>query len=914
MPPEQKARIQIDALLEKSGWTIQDRQTANPKASVGVAVREFLFDSGEADYGLFVDGKAIGAIEAKKAGTTLSSVAFQTQKYLTSLPETFSSWQNPLPFGYESTGTETFFADLRDPDARSRPVFSFHRPETLREWVQQPDTLRERLRRFPQLPPFGLRDCQRRAIHNLEDSFAANRPRALIQMATGAGKTFTAITFCYRLIKFAKASRILFLVDRRSLGIQAEGEFRAYQPVDTTSKLSELYTIQHLQSNVVEKDAKVVIGTIQRIYSMLTGKPDFDPANEERSGYEIGAGDQVLEVGYNKSLPPEFFDFIVIDECHRSIYKTWRQVLEYFDAFQIGLTATPSKLTFGFFNRNVVSEYSYDDSVADGVNVGYDVYRLRTQVGTAGASLEENPEYLLGKRDRQTRQVRWESMDDDLAYTAQELDRSVVAEDQIRTVIRTFRDRLFTDVFPGRTVVPKTLIFAKDDSHAEDVTRIVREEFGKGNDFCKKITYSAQDPQGLIKEFRTQYNPRIAVSVDMISTGTDIRPLECLLFMRDVKSATYYEQMKGRGCRTISADDLLGVTKDAGEKTHFVLIDAVGVTESCKKESQPLDRKKNVPIEKLMERIIWGERSEENLSSLAARLARLNVEATPAEQAEIQSVAGGADLPTLAHRLVQATDPDTIQERARASASAQGKEEPEPEDLSKAAAELAEQATAPFNEPKLRTLLADLRRRREQTIDTITQDVLLEFGPADRTGARETAEKFRDYIERHKDEIAALQILLNRPYVRRHISYAEVKDLAQTLVRANPRFELGYLWSAYQRLSPERVRNSNPVKVLTDLISLVRFAVDQEPVLKPYPETVEERFEAWLAKQGDRFTAPQIEWLRLMKEHIATSLSVSEDDFELTPFVERGGAFRAHKLFGDQLPAVVNELVEVLAA
>ena len=656
MQPEQEARKRIDALLDKSGWIVQDRENANPKAGAGVAVREFLFDSGEADYGLFVNGKAIGAVEAKKVGTTLSSVAFQTEKYLTSLPDNFSSWCNPLPFGYESTGEETFFADLRDPDARSRRVFSFHRPETLREWVQQPDTLRERLRHFPALPAFGLRECQLRAIHDLEDSFAANRPRALIQMATGAGKTFTAITSCYRLIKFAKASRILFLVDRRSLGIQAEGEFRIYQPVDTTSKLNELYTIQHLQSNVPEKDAKIVISTIQRVYSMLRGEAEFNPANEERSPYEIGFGDQVLEAVYNRSLPPEYFDFIVIDECHRSIYKTWRQVLEYFDAFLIGLTATPSKLTFGFFNRNVVSEYSYDDSVADGVNVGYDVYRLRTQVGSAGARLEANPEYLLGKRDRQTRQVRWESMNDDLVYAPQELDRSVVAEDQIRTVVRTFRDRLFTDVFPGRTVVPKTLVFAKDDSHAEDVTRIIREEFGKGNDFCKKITYSAQDPQGLIKEFRNQHYPRIAVSVDMISTGTDIKPLECLLFMRDVKSPTYYEQMKGRGCRTIKPDDLISVTQDAGQKTHFVLIDAVGVTESCKKESQPLDRKKNVPLEKLMERISWGDRSEENLSSLAARLARLNIDATPEERTAIQAVSG-ADLPGLSHRLAQVLRP-----------------------------------------------------------------------------------------------------------------------------------------------------------------------------------------------------------------------------------------------------------------
>jgi type I restriction enzyme R subunit len=884
-------------------------QGCKPKSGAWVAVREFLFNAGEADYALFVDGRALGVIEAKKAGTTLSSVEVQTGRYLRTLPPGFASWASPLPFGYESNGEEIFFCDTRDPDSRSRRVFAFHRPETLREWVKQESTLRERLRVFPALPAFGLRDCQRRAIVNLEESFAASRPRALIQMATGAGKTFTAITACYRLIKYSGAKRILFLVDRNTLGIQAEGEFRAYQPADSTYKFDELYPVQRLQSNVPDSDAKVIISTIQRVYSMLRGEAEFDPMNEERSAYEMGMGDRVLEAVYNKGFPPEYFDFIVIDECHRSIYKTWRQVLDYFDAFLMGLTATPNKLTFGFLNQNVVSEYSYDQSVVDQVNVGYDVYRLRTEIGTGGATLEQDPEYLLGKRNRDTRQVRWEAMDDDLVYTAKELDRSVVAEDQIRTVIRTFRDRLFTDVFPGRTVVPKTLIFAKDDSHAEDITRIVREEFGKGNEFCKKITYNAQDPQGLIKEFRIQHLPRIAVSVDMVSTGTDIRPLECLLFLRDVKSPTYYEQMKGRGCRTIKPDDLMSVTQDATAKTHFVLVDAVGVTESCKKESQPLDRKKNVPLEKLMERIIWGERTEENLTSLASRLARLDIELAPQDRQEITQAAGGVDLATLGHRLLDASDPDAILERARVTNPKPGEE-----DLKSAAAALAEEATAPLNEPKLRTLLVDARRRREQTLDIITRDRLLEFAPANPESARDTAERFRDYLERNKDEIAALQILLNRPYARRHITYAEIKELAETLARENPRFDPGYLWTVYQRLTPERVHKKSAARVLTDLISLVRFAVEQEKELKPYPETVDERFEAWLAKQPGRFTEAQVEWLRLIKEHVATSLSVSEEDFGLTPFVERGGAFRAHKLFGKELQGVLEELVEVLAA
>ena len=162
----------------------------------------------------------------------------------------------------------------------------------------------------------------------------------------------------------------------------------------------------------------------------------------------------------------------------------------------------------------------------------------------------------------------------------------MVAVDQIRTIIRTFKERLLAEIFPGRSEVPKTLVFAKSDSHAEDIVHIVREEFGKGNEFCKKITYrSGEKPEDLIASFRNSYNPRIVVTVDMISTGTDIRPLECLLFMHDVKSRVYFEQMKGRGTRTISSTDFRAVTRDAFNKTHFVIIDAVGVCEHDKTDS-----------------------------------------------------------------------------------------------------------------------------------------------------------------------------------------------------------------------------------------------------------------------------------------------------------------------------------------
>ena len=562
--PEARARDLIDRQLEAAGWILQHRGEFNRKAARGVAVREFPLPAGEADYLLFVDGRAAGAIEAKKAGTTLSGFAEQSEKYLAQLPEHLDAWADPLPFGYESTGIETLFRDLRDPKPRSRPVFAFHKPETLAEWLGQPATLRRRLQQLPPLITTGLRGCQIEAISNLERSLAADHPRSLIQMATGSGKTFTACTFSYRLIKHAGARRILFLVDRNNLGDQTLREFQAFATHDDGRSFTSLYNVQHLQSNRIDPVAKVCITTIQRLYSMLRGEPELDPAAEELSGFEtaLGAGDKERPVTYNPAIPIETFDFVITDECHRSIYKVWRQVLEYFDAQIIGLTATPSKLTLGFFGGNLVMTYPYERSVADGVNVGYEIYRIKTEVSEQGSRVEAG--FALGWRDRRTRLKRWEQLDQDFEYQARQLDRSVTTPDQIRTILKAYRDKLRTDLFPGRDWVPKTLIFAKDDNHAEEITHIAREVFEQGNDFCKKITYqSGESPKELIKRFRTDPMPRVAVTVDMVATGTDIRPIEALIFMRDVKSEIYFEQMKGRGARIIQPSDLKQVTPDA---------------------------------------------------------------------------------------------------------------------------------------------------------------------------------------------------------------------------------------------------------------------------------------------------------------------------------------------------------------
>ncbi|MGH6921483.1 MAG: DEAD/DEAH box helicase family protein, partial [Geminicoccaceae bacterium] len=423
--PEARARQLIDRQLEAAGWVLQHRDEFNRRAGRGVAVCEFPLPAGEADYLLFVDSKAAGAIEAKKSGTTLSGFAEQSEKYVTRLPEHLDAWADPLPFGYESTGIETLFRDLRDPKPRSRPVFAFHKPETLAEWLDRPATLRRRLQQLPLLITTGLRGCQIEAIENLERSLAADHPRSLIQMATGSGKTFTACNFSYRLIKHAGAKRILFLVDRNNLGDQTLREFQAFTTPDDGRNFTSLYNVQHLQSNRIDPVAKVCITTIQRLYSMLRGEDDYDPAAEEISAFEtvLGAGEKERPVAYDPKIPIETFDFVVTDECHRSIYKVWRQVLEYFDAHVIGLTATPSKLTLGFFGNNLVMTYPYERSVADGVNVGYEIYRIKTKVSEEGSRVEAG--YALGWRDRRTRMKRWEELDQDFEYKAQQLDRSV---------------------------------------------------------------------------------------------------------------------------------------------------------------------------------------------------------------------------------------------------------------------------------------------------------------------------------------------------------------------------------------------------------------------------------------------------------------------------------------------------------
>ncbi|WP_420621414.1 DEAD/DEAH box helicase family protein [Candidatus Poriferisodalis sp.] len=936
LAPEQKARRDIDEQLEACGWIVQDYKGAAVAAAQGVAVREVPTTAGPADYVLYVDSQAVGVIEAKKAGMTLTGVEPQTRKYQAAYPEALPAIEvdGALPFGYESTGTETRFTCGLDPVPTSRRVFAFHRPETLARWHEdytegegRAPGLRTGAQLLPELGTDAahLWPAQAEAIRNLEQSFRSNRPRALIQMATGSGKTFAAANVCYRLLQHAGAQRILFLVDRANLGRQALREFQGFSTPDDGRKFTELYNVRHLTSSRLamadEAATKVHICTIQRLHSILRGDDDFDEALDEKSGFETAPAAPV-DVVYSAAVPIESYDLIIIDECHRSIYGVWRQVLEYFDAFLVGLTATPGKQTFGFFDQNLVMEYGHAQAVADRVNVDFDVFRIRTEITESGGTVPA--EFVTKFRDRDTREYRLEKIDEDITYDAAQLDKRVVAPDQIRTVVRTLRNSL-PEIFPDRERrddgllqhIPKTLIFAKDDSHAEDIVKIVRQEFGLGNEGAVKITYRSGDagnkPEDLLQQFRTSYQTRIAVTVDMIATGTDVKPIECVVFMRMVRSRNFFEQMKGRGVRVIDSDQLRAVTPDAAAKDRFVIVDAVGVTEAELHDTVPMERQRSVSFDKLLNNIGLGSTDPDVVSSVASRLTRLNRRMTAADRAEVEKAAG-VGLTDLVRGMVDALDVDRQYEAAAAEACG----DPTPDQVEAAGTAMIREAVKPLaGNSALREKLVNVRRSYEQAIDTASKDQVIsgQFSREAADRARAQVESWRQFIDDNRDEITALQVLYSQPYGG-GLGYDDIKELASAIKRPPHRWTPDALWEAYETLDASKVRGSGH-RVSTDLVSLVRYTLGEAEVLVSYPDLVNERFEAWLLQQsntGRSFSQEQAAYLELVKDRIATNLGIEPTELMAPPFSTQGGLGKARQLFGDELDALLNELTLALAA
>ena len=917
--PEERAREIIDEHLFQAGWVVQDPKDIDLVNNHGVAVRErnLSKDAGRVDYLLYINRKIVGVIEAKPSGHTLSEVSWQSRRYskgLTDSQKLIAVLQrDELPFIFEATGTEIHFTNLYDPEPRARSIFNFQKPETLARIIrssenQEHPTWRGKVQTLPATDSYDLRPASRRAIQAIEESLKANQySRSLVQMATGAGKTRMAVTESYRLIKFGGFTRVLFLVDRNNLGDQTLREFRDFTTPDDGRKFTDLYNVDKLTSSGMVGSSAVVISTIQRVFSVLKGQTVSEEDDPNLDGYTPEAP---VEVQYSSDLPPEAFDLVIVDECHRSIYGLWRGVIEYFEAHIIGLTATPTKQTFGFFEQNLVSEYSFPQSVADRVNVDFEVYRIRTEMSETGGKLEAQT--VVPVMDKRTRAQRYKMLEEDIEYSAKDLNQRVLAKDQIRLILSTFRDNLFSDIFPGRTVVPKTLIFAVDDNHAEEIVTQVKQVFGKGDDFAAKITYNSDNPKERLQDFRNSPTLRIAVTVDMIATGTDVRPIECVFFMRDVRSGTYFEQMKGRGARTIDDASFMSVTPDATHKERFVIVDAVGVTEHEFVDAAPLERHKSVPLKKLLEKAALNEISADEVASLASRLARLSREITPEENSEITTLAG-RPLYEITQQLMRIADADEL---ARVEENA-----PIGKDGKKKTKEAEAEFIAELIEPlagnaKLRNRLIELRDSHDLVIDEGSKDILLDAkGVVDVSKARTIVESWAKYVEANKNEITAIQILYSKPKSIK-ITYNEIKELAERIKRPNPTWTVNVLWNAYLALEPTRVRKS-AVHTTTDLVSLVRFTLGQMNELVPYAQLVEVRYKGWLLQQenmGVKFTDNQKWWLDRIKDAISQSAYFDVKDLEMSPFTERGGTDGVLAELGNSVTELIESMNMELAS
>ena len=932
MDPEAKARQVIDQKLAEAGWKLQDKKDIDLFASLGVAVREFeTTDGHEVDYALFIDSTPVGIIEAKednKGYLLATEAAEQNAEYVKSGLKNHEDEKDQLRFIYEATSQVTHFTDMKDPEPRVRKIFQFHRPETLKalinEYEREGKTLRGRLKNFPVLPEEGFRKCQITAVTNLEKSFGENRPRALVQMATGAGKTFTAITNCYRLLKFAKAKRILFLVDTRQLGEQAETEYKNYKPYDSAEKLKDLYNIVRIQSSYIPQDTQICISTVQRLYMMLSNDIDnaTDDIDKDEESYKTTPTKKELQ--YNKDYPPEFFDFIIIDECHRSIYNLWRQVLEYFDAFLVGLTATPSKYTYAFFDQNVVSEYTHEQAVDDGVNVGaLGTYYIETQITQNGGKVERDFQQQLEIRDKRTRRQRWETADQDVDYTPAELDKKVVSPSQIQTVIEALRDNWQKwEHFKMRTEIPKTLIFAKDDSHADDIVKTTRLVFGKGNDFCKKVTYKSEEEDGsVLYDFRNEYNPRIAVTVNKIATGTDVKAIEILVFMRDIRSENYYEQMLGRARRTMSRDELVKCTPDAVcDKLGYVVVDAVGVTKSPKTNGNKKcggDTKPSVGFKALMNGIAQGDYTDQTLTTAGTRLEHLVKVMTPAEHKNFEQLTNGKKLSDIAAALKHVHDEDEVLTQCKS-------QNPNfdiiaPNDQEKIRRQIikerAKKAVREISDPKVREFLFKITNSNDQTIDPAIDKILNQGFDTDVEQNKEKIRSlFKDFIDKEKDEITALQIIYNQDYKNRSLTEAMIKELYEKMTFFNSSLKKEMLFAAYGEITQKK----SVLKQLTDIIQIIKYEWGMVSEISPFADLVRKNYKNWIFLQNNnkqvKFTPEQNQWLELIRDYIAINAGITPADMRSGKFLEMGGGAKFAKLFGSKANAILTELNYTLQA
>lgn len=863
MTPEEQARVNIDKMFGDAGWKITDRDDYNPTVSA-VAIREGLLKGNlEADYLLFIDGKAVGVLEAKKETIDVKTqtVINQAENYTHKIPLWCQSWKNPLPIVYVSNGKNTYWKNLMDIDSDYQEIGRIHTPKELCRMLG----INDYYSGLPALKRKGLRDCQFKAITALEDSFRHGKNKALMVLATGSGKTYTACLAAYRMLSYTPMKRILFLVDRNNLGKQAEGEFGMFRLTDNGEPFNTIFGVQRLKSAKIDKDSNVVISTIQRLFSLLKGEDIYDTDEET---YEAEP-ETVVELPDNPLLPKDFFDMIIIDECHRSIYGNWRKVLEYFSsAKMIGLTATPAPETEAFFDRNRIVNYTLEKSIVDGVNVDCRIYRIKTETTENGGAIRQGEKTSV--ETIYTGEVENVQAKEDKTYTKTELNRSIVNPAQIKLILETYRDAIYPEMYPDRepdmNYIPKTLIFALNDAHASNIVKIAKEVFERKDDtFVQKITYSAGDSNELIRHFRNDKEFRIAVTVTLVATGTDVKPLEVVMFMRDVESAALYTQMKGRGVRTIGDEQLKNVTPNAHSKDLFYLVDAVGVTEHEHIITEAcIDPKPHIlSFKELLERITHGEVNDDNLKYLAGKLSRLYNKCDN-EQRDRFLVICGADMKDIAANIYNAQENNSL---------------PPYIDINEPNNERKGLVSLLVNNPEARTYLLKLNAGFLTTLMP-GEDNLISKGFS-KEEAQETASAFEEYVNTHKDEIEALRIIYNNQ--GEPLTYSMLKNLDQQLRFVNAKFNPLLLWNSYALLSPKTVSaltTKDERDALTNIIQLVRFAFRQIPELTCLCSTANSYYNLWKGQPWRDFTDKQKDILKQIVSYIASNGSATIEDIK----------------------------------
>lgn len=867
MTPEEKARVKIDQMFDDAGWKVVDRDFYSPTLTAA-AIREGLLNGNrEADYFLFINGVAVGVLEAKRkeVDVTANEVCEQTALYARGVPNCYKAFSRPLPFIYQSNGEETYFRDFRDPDGDLIEINRIHTPKEIVKMLGIDDPYAG----LPTLKKKGLRDCQYEAITELESSFRAGQKRALIVLATGAGKTYTACMAAYRFLAFTPMKRILFLVDRNNLGKQAEGEFGMFRLTENGDPFNTIYTVNRLKSSKVPSDSNVVISTIQRLFSLLTGKEIVDNDDDD----EDTATGEVQLTG-NITLPPDFFDLIIIDECHRSIYGNWRKVLEYFNTAKlIGLTATPIPETKAFFNNNIVVNYTLEQSIVDGVNVDARIYRIKTEATENGGAILKGDK--LKRVTRYTGKVETIRSEETKNYTKEELNRSIINPAQIKLVLETYRDAVYTEMFtdpqrePNMDYLPKTLIFALNEMHANNIVQIAKEVFGRTDDkFVQKITYSSGDSNELIRQFRNDKEFRIAVTCTLVATGTDVKPLEVLIFMRDVASEPLYIQMKGRGVRTIGDDQLRNVTPNAISKDCFFLVDAVGVTESQKTTTSPSngETEQIITLRRLLELLTHGNVNDDYLRLIAAKLARIYNKSTDKQREEFKRMAYSG-MQEISTSIFSALENNTL---------------PPYESIDNPNLERNALVAPMTHHPEARQYLLILAAGFVETLQP-GEDQLISKGFS-LEEAKEVTSAFEKYCDEHQDEIEALRMIYNNE--GEPLTYAILKDLENKLKMANNRFQSSRIWNSYAIVSPQSVKKyttKEEKEALTNIIQLVRFANHQIEKLESLYPQAQQRFNLWWGQMQRMVTESQITIIRQIVDYIAsngacTIKDIIEDD------------------------------------